>query len=309
MTGTLFCFGLGFTAQALAMRLHAKGWGIIATSRSLEKAADIAAVGYDSHVFDGTAPLADASVLAPATHILVSVPADDAADAVLRWHGADIAALPNLRWLGYLSTTGVYGDTGGAWVDEQSPVRPDQPRSKRRAEAEAGWLELWKSRGVPVHVFRLAGIYGPGRNQLEGLRRGTAHRIVKPGQVFCRIHVEDIAAVLEASMRKPNPGAIYNVADDEPAPPQDVVAYAAKLLGMEPPPEIPFEQAQLSPMAASFYADNRRVKNDRIKRELGVNLKYPTYREGLTALWQYHGVEVGWLPRARAQARNASAVR
>lgn len=284
MSGTLFCFGLGFSAQVLAARLQAKGWGIVGTSRSLEKAADLASRGYDSHVFDGTVPLADPSVLAPATHILISVPADDATDAALRWHGAEIAALPNLKWLGYLSTTGVYGDTGGDWVDEQSPLRPDIARSRRRAEAEAGWLNLWKSHGVPVHVFRLAGIYGPGRNQLEGVRRGTAHRIVKPGQVFCRIHVEDIATVLEASMRRPNPGAIYNVADDEPAPPQDVVAYAAELLGVAPPPEIPFEQAQLSPMAASFYADNRRVRNEKIKRELGVALKYPTYREGLRAL-------------------------
>lgn len=289
MTGTLFCFGLGFSAKVLAAQLHAQGWGIIGTSRSLEKAADIAALGYDSHVFDGTAPLSDASVLLPATHILISVPADDAGpdksgDAVLRWHGADLAKLPNLKWLGYLSTTGVYGDTGGGWVDETTPVNPNQARSKRRTEAEAAWLRLHREHGVPVHVYRLAGIYGPGRNQLEGVKRGTAHRINKPGQVFCRIHVEDIAQVLQASMAKPNPGAIYNLADDEPAPPQDVVAYAAELLKLPLPPEVPFDQAQLSPMAASFYGDNRRVRNDRIKRDLGVTLKYPTYREGLRAL-------------------------
>lgn len=284
MIGTLFCFGLGFSAKVLAARLHAAGWGVIGTSRSLAKAADLAALGYDSHVFDGTAPLSDASVLAPATHILISVPADDAADAVLRWHGAQIAKLPNLKWLGYLSTTGVYGDRDGGWVDEASPVNPQQARSKRRAEAEAGWLALQRDHGVPVHVFRLAGIYGPGRNQLETVKSGKAHRIVKPGQVFCRIHVEDIAQVLQASMARPNPGAIYNLADDEPAPPQDVVAYAAELLQLPIPPEIPFAQAQLSPMAASFYGDNRRVRNDRIKSELGVTLKYPTYREGLKAL-------------------------
>lgn len=284
MTGTLFCFGLGFSARVLAAQLHAQGWGVIGTSRSLEKAADIAALGYDAHVFDGAAPLSDASVLLPATHILVSVPADDDADAVLRWHGAEIAKLPNLKWLGYLSTTGVYGDTGGSWVDENTPVNPNQTRSKRRTEAEAGWLRLQAEHGVPVHVFRLAGIYGPGRNQLEGVKSGRAHRINKPGQVFCRIHVEDIAQVLKASMAQPNPGAIYNLADDEPAPPQDVVAYAAELLGMTPPPEVPFDQAQLSPMAASFYGDNRRVRNARIKTELGVTLKYPTYREGLKAL-------------------------
>lgn len=281
---TIFCFGLGFSAAALAARLREKSWGVIGTSRSIEKAADLAARGYDMHVFDGAGPLSDASVLKPATHMLVSVPADDDGDAVLRWHARDIAALPNLKWLGYLSTTGVYGDCNGDWVDETSPVRPDQQRSRRRAAAEAGWLALQRDHGVPVHVFRLAGIYGPGRNQLEGVRRGTAHRIVKPGQVFCRIHVEDIAAVLQASMAKPDPGAVYNVADDEPAPPQDVVRYAAELLGVEPPPEVPFDAAQLSPMAASFYADNRRVRNDRIKSELGVTLKYPTYREGLQAL-------------------------
>jgi nucleoside-diphosphate-sugar epimerase len=283
-TGTLFCFGLGFSARVLAAQLHARGWGVIGTSRSLEKAAGLAALGYDSHVFDGVAPLSDASVLLPATHMLISVPADAEADAVLRWHGAEIAKLPNLKWLGYLSTTGVYGDTGGNWVDETTPVNPNQARSKRRAEAEAGWLRLQAEQGVPVHVFRLAGIYGPGRNQLEGVKRGTAHRIVKPGQVFCRIHVEDIAQVLQASMARPHPGAIYNLADDEPAPPQDVVAYAADLLNLPRPPEVPFEQAQLSPMAASFYGDNRRVRNDRIKSELGVTLKYPTYREGLQSL-------------------------
>ena len=284
MTGTLFCFGLGFSARVLAARLHAQGWGVIGTSRSLEKAADLAARGYDSHVFDGTAPLSDSSVLAPATHMLISVPADDEADAVLRWHGAHIAKLPNLKWLGYLSTTGVYGDRNGDWVDETTPIAPNQARSKRRAEAEAAWLKLCRDHAVPVHVFRLAGIYGPGRNQLEGVKRGTAHRIIKPGQVFCRIHVEDIASVLEASMARPDVGVVYNVADDEPAPPQDVVAYAAQLLNLPVPPEIPFDQAQLSPMAASFYGDNRRVRNDRIKRELGVTLKYPTYREGLKAL-------------------------
>lgn len=284
MTGNLFCFGLGFSAKVLAAQLHAEGWGVIGTSRNLEKAANIAALGYDSHVFDGTAPLSDASVLAPATHMLISVPAEEEADAVLRWHAEHIARLPYLKWLGYLSTTGVYGDRQGGWVDEATPINPTQARSKRRAEAEAGWLRLQAEHGVPVHAFRLAGIYGPGRNQLEGVKRGTAHRINKPGQIFCRIHVEDIAQVLRASMAKPNPGAIYNLADDEPAPPQDVVAYAAELLKLPPLPEIPFDKANLSPMAASFYADSRRVRNDRIKSELGVTLKYPTYREGLKAL-------------------------
>jgi nucleoside-diphosphate-sugar epimerase len=283
----LFCFGLGFTAQALAARLQRQGWGIVGTCRSLEKAAALAGRGWDLHVFDGTAPLADASVLAPATHILISVPPDAqngaGDDAVLRLHGAALAKLPHLKWLGYLSTTGVYGDRGGDWVDEGSDLRPTQDRSIRRAAAEAAWLKL-AGQGVPVHAFRLAGIYGPGRNQLEGVKRGTAHRIVKPGQVFCRIHVEDIATVLQASMDRSDPGAVYNVADDEPAPPQEVVAHAATLLGLPLPPEVPFDAATLSPMAASFYGDNRRVRNGRIKTELGVTLQYPTYREGLKAL-------------------------
>lgn len=284
----LFCFGLGFTAQALAARLQRQGWSIAGTVRGADKAAALAGRGWHVQAFDGTAPLADPAALAAATHVLISVPPGDSdgGDAVLRRHGADLARLTHLEWLGYLSTTGVYGDRGGAWVDETSALRPTQDRSIRRAAAEAAWLRLQAEQGVPVHVFRLAGIYGPGRNQLDGVRRGTAHRIVKPGQVFCRIHVEDIAAVLQASMARPNPGAVYNVADDEPAPPQDVVAHAAGLLGLPLPPEVPFDAATLSPMAASFYGDNRRVRNDRIKTELGVTLQYPTYREGLKALLQ-----------------------
>lgn len=284
---TLFCFGLGFSARILAAELRDEGWRVIGTTRSADKAARLRAAGFEAVVFDGQGPLGPeaAALLAQASHILVSVPADEAADAVLRWHGADIARRgASLAWVGYLSTTGVYGDHGGGWVDETTPVAPKQERSRRRAEAEAGWLALQRDSAVPVHVFRLAGIYGPGRSQLDSVRNGTARRLVKPGQVFCRIHVDDIAQVLRASMARPDPGAIYNLADDEPAPPQDVVAYAAALLQLPPPPEMPYDAAQLSPMAASFYGDNRRVRNERIKRELGVTLKYPTYREGLRAL-------------------------
>jgi nucleoside-diphosphate-sugar epimerase len=176
----------------------------------------------------------------------------------------------------------VYGDRGGAWVDESDDVAPTMPRTRRRAAAEAGWLHS----GLPVHVFRLAGIYGPGpgRNALEAVRAGSARRIVKPGQVFGRVHVDDIVEVLCASIARPRPGAVYNVADDEPAPPQDVIAFACALLGVAPPPEVPYDQAELSPMARSFYADNRRIANARIKRELGVRLRYPSYREGLRAI-------------------------
>ncbi len=199
-------------------------------------------------------------------------------------HGEDIAALPGLRWLGYLSTTGVYGDRGGGWVDETARLLPTGERGRRRVAAEQGWLGLWHDSGVPVHIFRLAGIYGPGRSAFDALRAGTAKRIDKPGQVFSRIHVEDLARVLVASIGQPRPGAVYNVCDDDPSPPEAVVAHAATLLGMPQPPLVPFEAAELSPMARSFYDDNKRVSNRLIKTELGVCLLYPDFRVGLAAI-------------------------
>jgi nucleoside-diphosphate-sugar epimerase len=218
------------------------------------------------------------------THVLVSVPPDEAGDPVLDTHADDIAALPGLAWLGYLSTTGVYGNRGGDWVDEASELRPSGARGRRRVAAEAGWLDLWRRRGVPVQVFRLAGIYGPGRSPFEALRAGTAKRIERPGQVFSRIHVEDLASVLAASIALPRPGAIYNVCDDAPAEPAAVIAHAADLLGLPAPPLVPFDEAELSPMARSFWTDNKRVSNALIKQELGVALRYPNYRAGLTAI-------------------------
>lgn len=274
----LFCFGYGYTARHLARRLRARGFEVRGTTR-----------GPGPHEMDGAAlfrfsrehPLEDpARALAGVTHLLVSIPPDEQGDPVLDLYAGRLRALPDLRWVGYLGTTAVYGDRGGAWVSEEDEPAPRLPRAERRLEAERAWL----ASGLPVHVFRLAGIYGPGRNVLLALLEGRAHRIVKEGQVFSRIHVEDIARVLEASIDRPRPGRIYNVCDDEPAPPQDVVTFAAELLGIEPPPEQPFETAELSPMARSFYADNRRVRNDRIRRELGVELRYPTYREGLRSL-------------------------
>jgi nucleoside-diphosphate-sugar epimerase len=200
---------------------------------------------------------------------------------VLRHYRELVAGLSTLDWIGYLSTVGVYGDQSGALVDETATPLPNNERTKARAVAESGWLALGEEIGRPVQVFRLAGIYGPGRSALDKIAAGTARRVVKPGQVFNRIHVEDIATVLEASMARPRAGAVYNVADDEPAPPEDVVAYAAALLGVEPPPAVPFAEAELTPMARSFYSNLRRVCNARIKSELGVALAYPTYREGL----------------------------
>lgn len=286
MSRILFCFGLGYSALTLARRLAGQGWEIRGTTRRPEKAATLAAEGCRVFVFDRTHPLPDpAEAFAGVDHVLTSIAPDEAGDPVLDLHARDLAALPGLAWVGYLGTTAVYGDRQGGWVDEDTPIEPTLARADRRARAEAAWL----ASGLPVHIFRLAGIYGPGRNAFVNLKEGTARRIVKPGQVFSRIHVEDIATVLAASMARPRPGAIYNVCDDEPAPPQDVVAYAAALAGIAAPPEQPYETAELSPMARTFYRDNRRVRNDRIKRELGVKLAYPTYREGLRALLPVDG--------------------
>lgn len=282
----LFCFGLGYSAVTLARRLAARGWQIAGTTRSAEKAAALAEEGIEAFRFDRDRPLDDApAALAGTTHLLASAPPDDRGDPVLDHHAADIAALADrLDWAGYLSTTGVYGDRDGDWVDEESDLRPATTRGRRRVDAEAGWCALWRDHGLPIHLFRLAGIYGPGRNGLVTVLQGRAKRTVKPGQVFSRIHVDDIAGVLEASIAHPRPGRAYNVCDDEAAPPQDVIAHACALLGVEPPPEEPFDPDALSPMGRSFYAENKRVRNDRIKNELGVALAFPTYREGLAEL-------------------------
>jgi len=272
----LFCFGLGYVGRALAASLRTEGWRVAGTGREGDCK--------DAIPFDGTAPMRDAAAaLAGTTHLLSTIPpgADD--DPVLAHHRDDIAAIAGLRWIGYLSTTGVYGDRGGDWVDEDAPRRPSGARGQRRVTAEDAWLALDGAAG-PAHVFRLAGIYGPGRGPLAAVRAGRARRIVKPGQVFGRVHVDDIVQVLKASMARPAPGTAYNVCDDEPAPPQDVIAHACALLDVAPPPEIPFDEAGLSDMAQSFYRDNRRVSNRRIKEALGVSLRWPTYREGLKGL-------------------------
>jgi len=289
----LFCFGLGYSAHALARRLAARGWLIAGTAREPARVAQLRDAGVEAFLFDGTQPLDDpARALAGTSHLLSSVPpgeGSDSGDPVIDVHGADIAACAGLIWVGYLSTTGVYGDREGGRVDESSELAPTGRRGRRRVAAERAWLALHRERGVPVHIFRLAGIYGPGRNALAALRKGTAKRIDKPGQVFSRIHVEDIAAVLEASITRPAPGRAYNVCDDDPAPPEAVIAYASELLGLPPPPLVPFAEAELSPMARSFYRDNKRVSNRRIKDELGVRLRYPDYRAGLKALQAAEG--------------------
>lgn len=281
----LFCFGFGYSAQALMARLPGDDWVIRGTCRSPEKAATLASQGIEPFLFDHDAPLDDPkSALKGVTHLLTSVPPGAAGDPVLNNHAIDIAAIDSLDWVGYLSTTGVYGDRDGGWVDETSSCEPTGERGQRRVDAENDWLKLWEAMGVPVQLFRLAGIYGPGRNALETVKAGKARRVDKPGQVFSRIHVDDIAAILDASIARPDPGTAYNCCDDNPAPPSDVIEYACTLLGVEPPPAVPFDAADLSPMARSFYRDNKRVSNERIKKSLGVDLAWPDYRTALKAL-------------------------
>ncbi|KAB2942527.1 MAG: SDR family oxidoreductase [Hyphomicrobium sp.] len=281
----LFCFGLGYSASFIARGLADEGWSVAGTARTREGADAIAAQSYDAIVFDGTQPCPEVQrALARATHVLVSIPPDAGGDPVLRHYADDLERSKALSWIGYLSTVGVYGDSQGAWIDETAPADATSVRGQRRIAAEQAWLALAERRGVRAQVFRLAGIYGPGRSAIDRLREGTAHRIVKPGHVFNRIHVDDIAQAVCAGIAGRGGEQIYNVADDEPAPPQDVIVYAAQLLHMPPPPAVPFEDAELTPMAASFYAANKRISNARLRQELGVALKFPTYREGLRAI-------------------------
>lgn len=280
----LFCFGLGYSALRLADAVRADGWDVAGTCRDEATRDAMRARGIEAHLFDGGHGALDPAALAGATHLLSSVPPDEAGDPVLAAHGGDIAAIGTLSWAGYLSTTGVYGDRDGGWVDETTPPNPGMARTRHRLAAERQWRNYGSAQAIPLHVFRLAGIYGPGRSALDQVRAGTARRRVKPGQVFSRIHVDDLVGVLRASMAAPDAGAVYNVCDDEPAPAADVVAFACDLLGADAPPEIPLEQAGLSPMARSFYGECRRVCNARIKRELGITLRYPDYRAGLRAV-------------------------
>lgn len=282
---TLFVFGLGYTALAFARRERARFGRVVGTVTSAEKARALEAEGIEARLFgpeERDPRIADD--LHAARALLASIPPGADGDPALLAFGEAIAAAAHLGWIGYLSTVGVYGDRGGGWVDETTPANPARDRSRRRLAAEEAWHALGRRAGKAVQVFRLPGIYGPGRNALAQLAAGTAKRIVKPGQVFSRIHVDDIAAVLAASLERPRAGAIYTLADDEPAAAADVVAYAARLAGVEPPPETPFDPAAMTQMAASFYAESRRVSNRLVKDELGVALRYPTYRDGLAAL-------------------------
>ena len=281
----LFVLGLGYSAGALARSMAPQAAWVGGTVRSGDRAKGLAGQGIAALAWDGSAPATGvAEALAAATHLLVSVPPRET-DPVLTHFAEAIRAAPRLKWIGYLSTVGVFGDYGGAWVSERTTPHPKSARATQRLAAEKAWSVLAATRALPLAIFRLAGIYGPGRNALVNLAEGTAHRIVKPGQVFNRIHVDDIVRMLMAGIAG-NAAGIFNLADDEPAPPQDVVAYAARLMGVAPPREIPFTEAELSPMARSFYGDNKRVANTRIKQELGIALRFPTYREGLGTLWR-----------------------
>ncbi|MGJ8622939.1 MAG: SDR family oxidoreductase [Yoonia sp.] len=279
MTHTLLSFGHGYSARALSRILLPQDWRVIGTTRSEDKAPRLMNEGVEPRIWPGAdmIPALDA-----ATHILISAAPDEDGDPVLAELQEEIAKRAGqFAWVGYLSTTGVYGDHDGDWVDENTALTPSTKRGIARVSAESAWAAI---DGLPLHIFRLAGIYGPGRGPFSKVREGTARRIIKDGQVFSRTHVADIARVLAASIAKPNPGAAYNVCDDDPAPPQDVIAYAAELLGLPIPEAVAFEDADMSPMARSFYAESKKVRNDRIKDELGVELLYPDYRSGLRAL-------------------------
>lgn len=281
-----FFFGLGFSSQASVEALRKSGELVSAlgTVRTTDKAERLTREGIKTVVFDGSAPGPEvAEGLRNSSHVIVSIAPDAEGDLVLRHHGADLDAAPALEWLCYYSTVGVYGDFDGAWIDETAPLVPRNERSDRRVLAEQAWRDYAERRGVPLTILRLAGIYGPGRSTFDKLADGTARRVVKPGQVFNRIHVADIGRVTALAAEARLNGT-FNLADDEPAPPQDLVTHAAALLGMAPPPEVPFDIAEMTPMQRSFYADNKRVSNAAIKQALGIELLYPTYRDGLAAI-------------------------
>ena len=282
---TLFCFGLGYSARHLIERLDRTQWKIAGTVRDAASAERWRAAGVDAYLFDGSGQTSGINAaLASATHILISAPPGADGDPVLAHYQEAIGATPAIRWIGYLSTVGIYGEHHGGWVDETTPAAPVSTRSKYRRAAEQAWTTFSNDTGKKVITFRLAGIYGPGRSAIDSVREGRARRIIKPGQRFNRIHVSDIANALDASMNGNGNAPVLNLVDDLPAPPQDVIAYAAELLRLPVPPDVPFESAQLSPMARSFYGENKQVRNELVKRDLGVTLLYPTYREGLASI-------------------------
>lgn len=287
----LAAIGLGYTAEALARRLaearEHERWQITGSSRTAEGARRIRAKGYRDIVFNSETPADElTAALDGVTHLLISAPPEVSGDPVLARLVESMAPPTSLEWVGFLSTIGVYGDHGGAWIDEDTATAPPTERAQRRLQAENDWLSFGMAHEIHVHVLRLPGIYGPTRSVFERLRSGKAKRIIKPGQVFNRMHVDDIAGVIDAAMRAgAGSSAIYNLSDDLPAAPEDPITFAAELMGVAPPQEVPFEDAEMSAMARDFYSQSKRVSNKRIKAELGYDLIYPTYREGLRAIW------------------------
>ena len=283
----VFFFGMGYSSLATARAIHEiidKDVPVAGTTRTDDGIEALADSPYRLHLFDGVSPGATlAADLHKATHVVLSIPPNEEGDPALNWHRGDLDAAPHLEWLCYYSTVGVYGDFGGEWIDETAETRPINKRSAHRVEIEQQWRDYAAGRGVPLLVLRLAGIYGPGRSAFDKLREGTARRIVKPGQVFNRIHVEDIGRVTALAARQKLSGT-FNLADDEPAPPQDLIEYAARAMGVPVPPDMPFEGADMTPMARSFYSDNKRVSNKAIKQALGIELLYSNYRVGLDAI-------------------------
>jgi nucleoside-diphosphate-sugar epimerase len=283
----VFFFGLGFSSRASANAIRSlvdSEARITGTSRTPEGINALRDQGFSGHLFTGDAPGATLGPdLHQATHVVLSIAPGDDGDPALVHHRADLDAAKDLQWLCYFSTVGVYGNHHGEWIDETAPCVASNERSRRRVLAEADWREYAAERGVPLAILRLAGIYGTGRSTFDKLRWGTARRVVKPGQVFNRIHVEDIGRITALAASALLDGT-FNLADDEPAPPQDLVSHAANLSGMAPPPEVAFDAADMTAMQRSFYGDNKRVSNAAIKRALGTNLIYPTYREGLAAV-------------------------
>jgi nucleoside-diphosphate-sugar epimerase len=280
----IFCFGFGFSAQGLARNLSSLEWKIGGTCREEAKQIELFQRGWEGFIFDGNGSNSKLpEFFRESSHLLISIPPKPT-DFVLDNFILDILKKKDWQWIGYLSTTGVYGDKGGEVVTEASELNPTINRAKKRLDAENGWLKLFAEHDLPVHIFRCVGIYGPGRNPLETVRKGLGKRIDKAGYKFSRVHVDDLASVLIASINKPNPGSIYNVCDDQPIESRHVTEYACELLKTDLPPLIPFDDANLSEMAKSFYLDRKTISNQKIKDELGVKLKYPNYKVGLECL-------------------------
>ena len=288
MQKKLFCFGYGYVAEHLASALkkHDDSWQICGTTRDIDKLNLMREDGIKAYLYSEETPFHDPFlILNGVTHILISIPPNKQGDIVFQTHARDILKIPTIEWIGYCSSTSIYGNRDGEWVDETAEVKPTSERGSKRARAESAWLKMRRIAGIPINIFRLSGIYGVGRSALDGVRAGNTRRIHKKDHAFNRIHVDDIVQTMIASMSQPKPGDIYNLADNDPAPSHELIAYACKLLGQTPTPLVEYEDIDMAPMARSFYKENKRVKNDKIKSKLGIQLKYPDYKSGLDSIF------------------------